>query len=96
MLPLLPLLLQIATGGIISEVILLILVVLVVFVIFKLGRLILGLLVNSLLGLIAFWAVNALFGLGITINLIVIVVVAILGLPGAILIIILKLLGVPV
>ncbi|MDE1860806.1 MAG: pro-sigmaK processing inhibitor BofA family protein [Candidatus Micrarchaeota archaeon] len=81
-------------GGILSEVVLLIGIFLVLYIIFKLGKFILGLLINVVLGFISIFVLNAVFGLGITLGLISIVVIALLGLPGAAIIVILKLLGI--
>ncbi len=89
-------LLAITVGPILSEALVIAAIVLVLFIIFKLGRLILGLVVNSILGLIAIYAVNTIFNLGIVYNLLTIIVVAIAGLPAVAVIVILKLLGISV
>jgi inhibitor of the pro-sigma K processing machinery len=81
-------------SGIVSALLLLIGIVLVVFIVFKLGKFILGLIVNIILGFIAILLLNSIFGLGIPWNWLVIVITAILGLPGVLLIVILKFLGV--
>ena len=90
-----PLLLD-ALGSLASIVLTVVLIAIVLFVIFKMGRLIFGLIANSILGIISIFVVNALFNLGITINLLTIVVTAIFGLPAVFLIVILKLLGISV
>ena len=64
--------------------------------ILKLGRLILGLILNSILGLVLIWIANTLFGLGISFDLITWIILAIFGLPAAAIIIILKLIGVSI
>lgn len=78
----------------ISEILILIGIFLVLYIIFKLGKLILGLVANLILGFIAIFALNAIFGLGISFSIIVIIITAVLGLPGVGIIVILKLLGI--
>ena len=83
-------------GGILAGLIILVGVLLVLFVVFSLGRLLLGLLVNIILGFLSIVIINAIFNLGIPWDLLVIVITAILGLPGVAIIVILKLLGITV
>ncbi len=71
-------------------------ILLVIFIIFKFGKLIIGLILNSILGLIAIYLVNTIFDLGILYNLITIIIVAIFGLPAVLVIIILKLIGISI
>ena len=78
------------------EVVVIAAILLILFVIFKFGNLILGLILNSILDLIAIWLVNNLFMLGITYDWITWVVVAILGLPAVAVIILLKLIGISI
>ena len=89
-------LLSIILGPIVSEIIVIAAILLVLFVILKLGNVILGLILNSILGLIAIYLVNSLFNLGIAYNLITIIVVAIFGLPAVAVIIILRLVGISI
>lgn len=89
-------LLSIILGPIVSEIIVIAAILLILFVILKLGNVILGLILNSILGLIAIYLVNSLFNLGIAYNLITIIVVAIFGLPAVAVIIILKLVGISI
>lgn len=89
-------LLAVTLGPVVSEIVLIAAILLVLFIILKLGKLILGLILNSILGLLAIWAVNYIFNLGIMYNLLTIIVVAITGLPGAAVIILLKLIGIPI
>ncbi len=94
MLPaLLPLLFALPFGPAVSEILVVIAIILVVFIIFRLGKFLLGLLVNSILGLIAIFLLNAIFGLAIPITLAVIVATAIFGLPAVFVLVILKLGG---
>ncbi len=87
-------------GSLVSEIILFALIALVLLVIFKLGRFILkivfGIIANSILGLIAIFALNYFFAMGILINIYVIAATALFGLPAVGTMIILKLAGVPV
>jgi hypothetical protein len=87
-------LLAVTLGPALSEIVLIAAIVVVLYIIFKLGNLILGLILNSILGLIAIYIVNYLFALGIVYSLLTIVIVAITGLPGAAAIILLKLVGI--
>lgn len=88
--------LAVTLGPIVSEIVLIAAILLVLFIILKLGKLILGLILNSILGLLAIFAVNYLFNLGIAYNILTVIVVAITGLPGAAVIILLKLIGIPI
>lgn len=92
--------LDILAGGVVSEIISIALIFLVVYLVFKLGgkllHVITGLVINSVLGLISIYLLNMWFALGITYSLLVIVGVAIFGLPAVMVIVILRLLGYPV
>lgn len=81
-------------AGILSEIIVIAGVILVLYIIFKLGKFILGLLVNVVLGFIAIFIINLLFGLGISWDIWVIIITALLGLPGVAIVVILKLIGI--
>ena len=83
-------------GALVSELFLIIATFLIIFIIFALGKVLLGLLANIILGFIAIFIINAVFGIGIPFNLIVIIITAILGLPGVAIVVILKLLGIAV
>ncbi len=85
-----------ALGSIVSLLILLVLSFLVIYVIFKLGKFISGILVNIILGFISIVVLNSVFAISIPWDLWVIVITAILGLPGVFIIVILKLLGIVV
>jgi hypothetical protein len=89
-------LLAMTLGPLVSEIVLIAAIILVLFIILKLGKLILGLILNSILGLLAIYIVNYAFNLGIAYNLLTIIVVAITGVPGAAVIILLKLVGIPI
>ena len=83
-------------GPVASEIVVIAAILVVLFVILKLGKLILGLILNSILGLIAIYLMNTIFSLGIVYNLLTIIVVAIFGLPAVAVIIILKLIGISI
>ena len=83
-------------NALISEVLVIIGIFLILYIIFKLGNVILGLIANIILGFIAIFIINAIFSIGIPFDLIVIVITAILGLPGVAIVIILKLLGITI
>ncbi len=89
-------LLAVILGPIVSEILIIAAILIVLFVILKLGNVIIGLILNSILGLIAIYLVNSLFNLGIVYDLLTWIVVAILGLPAVAVIIILKLLGISI
>lgn len=89
-------LLDIIVGGLLSEILIIAAILLILFVILKFGNIVIGLILNSILGLIAIWLVNSLFTLGITYDWITWIVVAVFGLPAVAVIIILKLLGISI
>ncbi|MDE1851706.1 MAG: pro-sigmaK processing inhibitor BofA family protein [Candidatus Micrarchaeota archaeon] len=81
-------------NALMSEAVLIVGALLVLFVIFKLGKAMIGLLANIILGFVSLFALNSFFGIAIPFSLPVIVVTALLGLPGVALIVLLKLLGI--
>ncbi len=89
-------LLDLIFGYAVSELVVILAFLLILFIIFKFGNLILGLVVNSILGLIAIYLVNVIFSLGITYDWVTWIVVALFGLPAVAVIIILKLLGISI
>jgi hypothetical protein len=89
-------LLAITAGPIASEILVIAAILIVLYIVLKMGKVIIGLVLNSVLGLIAIYAVNTIFNLGILYNLLTIVVVAIFGLPAVAIIIILKLIGISI
>ncbi len=82
-------------GGTLSIIIIAILILVVVYIVFKLGKLLLGLLVNSILGLVIFAIVDYFFNLGIPIAWVTMIPTALFGLPAIATLIILRLFGVP-
>jgi hypothetical protein len=83
-------------GPIASEIVVIAAILVVLFIILKLGKILIGLILNSILGLIAIYLVNTIFSLGIIYNLLTLIVVAIFGLPAVAIIIILKLIGISI
>ena len=89
-------LLAITAGAVASEIVVIAAILVVLYVILKFGGIIIGLVLNSVLGLIAIYLVNVIFNLGIIYNLLTLIVVAIFGLPAVGVIIILKLIGISI
>ena len=87
---------DITMGSVLSEVLVIAAILVVLYIVLKLGNLIVGLILNSILGLIAIYLVNVIFSLGITYDWITWIVVAIFGLPMVAVIIILKLIGISI
>jgi inhibitor of the pro-sigma K processing machinery len=83
-------------SALLSELILIIGIFLILYIVFTLGKSLLGILLNIVLGFISIFLINAIFGLGIPFDLLVIIITAILGLPGVAIIVILKLIGITV
>jgi len=85
-----------AASAILSEILIIIGIFLVLYIIFRLGKFIIGLIVNVILGFIAIFVLDAVFNLAIPFDWIVIIITALLGLPGVAIVVILKLLGITV
>jgi len=75
-----------ATNTLLGEVILIVLIAIVLFIIFKLGKSILkllfGLILNSVLGLIAIFAMNYFFNIGIPIAAYTLIPTVLFGIPA--------------
>ncbi len=80
--------------GLLSEILVIIAILLVIYVIFKLGKFLFGLILNVVLGFISIFVLNAVFSLAIPWDWLVIIITAILGLPGVAIIVILRLIGI--
>jgi hypothetical protein len=96
-----PILLQLSVGNtLLSEVILVVIIAALLFVIFKLGKTILkllfGIIANSILGIIAIFALNSFFALAIPISLATLIATAIFGLPAVGTFVILRFFSVPI
>jgi hypothetical protein len=90
---------MVATGALISEGVLILLIALVLFVVFKIGKglmkIVFGLVMNSILGVIAIFALDYFFKLGIPLSLShleVLIPTVLFGLPAVGTFVILKLL----
>lgn len=81
-------------GAVLAELLIILGVFLIIYIIFKLGKFIAGILANVVLGFISIVIINVAFGLGIPFDLAVIILTAILGLPGVGIVVLLKILGV--
>ncbi|HUB92770.1 MAG TPA: pro-sigmaK processing inhibitor BofA family protein [Candidatus Saccharimonadales bacterium] len=89
-------LLALTVAAFFPEILIVLAILAVVFIIFFLGRFIIGMLVNSILGLLSIWILDSLFNLGIAISAPVIIVTALFGLPAVLVIVILRLFGVSI
>ncbi len=89
-------LLAMTGSSILYELLVIAVILLALFIILKLGKMLIGLVLNSIFGLIAIYLVNVLFGLGIAYNLLTLIVVAIFGIPAVAVIIILKFIGISI
>lgn len=86
---------EIKTGHGIGLLLTIILIAIIVFYVLPLtGSVLFALLANTIVGFIVIFLVNAIFGLGIKYDLLVLVFVAIFGLLAVVILIILNLLGV--
>ncbi len=85
-------------AGIVSELVIIGLIALVLFVVMKLAklifRLVFGIIINSVLGVMLILILNYLFALGINLSWQVLVPIAVFGLPASGTLVLLKLLGV--
>lgn len=79
---------------VISELVLVLLILVVLYIIFRIGKALSGIIVNIILGIIAFFFLNTFFGLDIHPGIIGWIIVAVLGLFGAMIIVALNFLGV--
>ncbi len=74
------------TNTLIGELILVALIAVVLFIIFKIGKsilkLIFGIIINSILGLVAIFALNYFFHLGIPVQAYTLIPTALFGLPA--------------
>ena len=68
------------------ELFALLLAFVLIYILWKILKLIGYLVANSIMGLLVFWVLNAFLGLGIVISFLSVVVVAIAGVPGILLV----------
>lgn len=81
---------------IVYSFVMLVAALIVVYIVFKLGKLILALLSNIVLGFVSLFLINMLFGMDIAMDLPAIVITAILGVLGAAVLVVLKFLGIAI
>ncbi len=77
-----------------AELTLLVLAFLIAIVIFKIVKKLWVMFASSILAIIGLFLLNIIFGLGIAINIWSVLIVALGGLPGLVLVILLKILGI--
>lgn len=78
---------------ILAELVILLVAVFLIYILWKILEDPKELAINSIIGIIAFWLLNQFFGLGIPINWLSILVVALAGIPGVVLVLLLHFLG---
>ncbi|MGC8649187.1 MAG: pro-sigmaK processing inhibitor BofA family protein [Candidatus Micrarchaeia archaeon] len=78
---------------ILDFIVIVIIAAIALFIFLKLGSIIVKLIVNVIIGFITLYGINLFLGLGITFILPTIIIVALFGLPGVIILVILKLFG---
>jgi inhibitor of the pro-sigma K processing machinery len=64
-----------------------------IYVLWKILKLIGYLVANSIMGILVFWALNAFLGLGVAISFLSVAIVAIAGVPGVLLVLLIHFLG---
>lgn len=64
-----------------------------IYVLWKILKLIGYLVANSIMGILVFWVLNAFLGMGISIGILSIAIVAIAGIPGVLLVLLIHFLG---
>ncbi len=79
----------------IGTIILAVLVVIGIFILSKIGKLLLKLILNSVVGIIAILALDYIFNTGIPLKLYVIIATALFGIPAVGVFLILRLFGIP-
>jgi pro-sigmaK processing inhibitor BofA len=76
-----------------AELATLLVAVVIIYILWKILEDATQLAVNSIIGIIVFWLLNQFFGLGIPINWLTILIVALAGIPGVILVLLIHFLG---
>jgi inhibitor of the pro-sigma K processing machinery len=74
----------------------LVLAIILVYIVFRIGKMILGLLTNIVLGFISLFAINLLFGIGIPYDLAAIILTALFGVVGVFILLLLKFIGISI
>ena len=75
------------------EVLTLLLAIILLYILWKILEEVSRLIVNSIMGIIIFWALNNFFNFGIVINWLSILIVALAGIPGVLIVLIVHFLG---
>jgi hypothetical protein len=75
------------------EIATLLIAIIILYVIWKLLKLVAYLIVNSIMGILVFYLLNTYFAIGIPISLLSIGIVAIAGIPGVVLVLVIHFLG---
>ena len=75
------------------ELLALLVAVVLIYVLWKLLKVVGYLIANSIMGILVFWVLNAFFGLGILINILSVAIVAIAGIPGVLIVLLIHFLG---
>jgi hypothetical protein len=78
---------------ILAELVILLVAVVLIYILWKILDDAKELAINSIIGITAFWLLNQFFGLGIPINWLSILVVALAGIPGVVLVLLIHFLG---
>ena len=85
------------SGPLVSELIIVVLIASVLFVVMKVGKgllkLVIGIIMNSVLGIIGIYLLNMFLGLSITLNLSILAPIVVFGLPAVGTIFLLKIFG---
>jgi pro-sigmaK processing inhibitor BofA len=84
------------SSSLLSEIVIVVIALLIVYVIFKVGKAIMALLANVILGFISLFVLNTFLSIGIPYNIITIVITALLGVVGVVILVILRLLGITI
>ena len=75
------------------EIFALLIALVLIYLLWKVLKLIGYLVANSIMGILVFWALNSFLGLGIAISILSVAVVAIAGIPGVLLVLLIHFLG---
>ena len=90
------LLLALAAGSIPALLLVVVEIAIVLLVVYVIGKLFFGLLLNTILGLLTLFLVNYFFAISISIHIITLIAIAIFGVPGVLVLLLLKIFGISV
>jgi inhibitor of the pro-sigma K processing machinery len=74
----------------------LVLAIIAVYIVFRIGKMLIGLLTNIVLGFVSLFVINLLFGMNIPYNIAAIILTAIFGVVGVFILLLLKFIGISV